>query len=298
MSDKELQTVTIRRRTLFKMAKDITEYIRDITPSDELIQKLRDRGTDIFTFLERKWCHTIPNPPESWAKTQDNIALFHVTTYKEWLETVGKKTRNMIRKAEKSGIRTDIVVPSDKLGQGIWRIFNETPIRQERGFPHYGTSLETVKKGLFSQSNCTYIGAYFQDELAGFINLIHGDNIAIISQILSLQKHWDKAVNNSLVAKAIEVCANKHIEWIMYGRIGNHPSLDIFKENNGFSRFPLTRYYMPLTRKGKIALSLGLHRELKDALPQSIKYRLIPIYNWISRTKMRIRLLKPSKTVS
>lgn len=173
MSNKELQTVTIRQRIFFKMAKDITEYIRDITPSDELIQKLRDRGADIFTFLERKWCRTMPNSAKSWAKTQDNIALFHVTTYEEWLRIVGKKTRNMIRKAEKSGIRTYIVVPSDMLAQGIWKIFNETPIRQERGFPHYGTSLETVKKGVFSQSNCTYIGAYLQDELAGVIHLIH-----------------------------------------------------------------------------------------------------------------------------
>jgi len=133
--------------------------------------------------------------------------------------------------------------------------------------------------------NATYIGAYLQDELVGFVQLVHGDKITIISQILSLQKHWDKAVNNSLVAKAIELCANEHIEWIMYGRMGNHPSLDNFKENNGFSRFPLTRYHIPLTRKGKFALALGLHKELKDTLPQSIKYRLIPIYNWISRTR-------------
>jgi hypothetical protein len=34
-------------------------------------------------------------------------------------------------------------------------------------------------------------------------------NITIIPQILSLQKHWDKAVNNALVAKAIQVCASK-----------------------------------------------------------------------------------------
>ena len=94
MSNKELQTVTIRQRIFFKMAKDITEYIRDITPSDELIQKLRDRGADIFNLLERKWCHTIPNPAKSWAKTQDNIALFHVTTYEEWLRIVGKKTQH------------------------------------------------------------------------------------------------------------------------------------------------------------------------------------------------------------
>ena len=38
----------------------------------------------------------------------------------------------------------------------------------------------------------------------------------------------------------------------MYGRIGNHPSLDSFKDNNGFVKYPITRYYIPLTGKGRI----------------------------------------------
>jgi hypothetical protein len=134
-----------------------------------------------------------------------------------------------------------------------------------------------------------FIGAYLEDELVGFIQLVHGENIAIISQILSLQKHWDKAVNNALLAKAIEVCASQQEKWLLYGRIGNHPSLDRFKQNHGFTKFPLTRYYVPLTRKGKIATKTGLHKEFKDALPQSIKYALIPVYNWVSRAKTKMK---------
>jgi len=298
MSDKPTETVTIQRRAFFKMARDAHEYIEDITPSDGLIQELINRRADIFTFLERKWCRTIPNPPELWAKTEDNVALLHVTTYKEWLRIIGKKTRNMIHKADKSGIRTEIAVPGDRLAEGIWKIFNETPIRQERGFPHYGTTLETVKKGLLSQSDYTYVGAYYQDELVGFIHLIHGNNVSIISQILSLQKHWNKAVNNALVAKAVEVCASKGMNWIMYGRMGNHPTLDTFKQNNGFIQFQLTRYYIPLTGKGRIAVKLGLHRELKDALPHAMKYLLFPFYDWISRTRMKLRLKLKTGTIN
>ena len=148
---------------------------------------------------------------------------------------------------------------------------------------------------LHSAQNCIYIGAYFHDELTGFIQLVHGDNITIKSRILSLQKHWDKAVNNALVAKAIQVRASKGVKWMMYGRMGNHPMLDNFKQNNGCVKFELTRYYVPLTRKGKIATRLGVHREMKDALPQSIKYRLIPVYNWLSRTRVRIKLRSKQK---
>jgi hypothetical protein len=288
--DKELETLVIRKKGFVRISSDSGEYMKDIVPTNSFIEKLGDRGLDIFTFIERTWCHTIPDPANSWVKTEDNIALLRITTFDEWWENIGKKTRNIVRKAEKSGLKTEVVEPSKELAGGIWKIYNETPIRQERAFPHYGVSVQTVTQSVSSAQNCTFIGAFFQDELAGFIQLVHGDKITIMSQILSLQKHSDKAVNNALIAKAVEVCVAKQFEWLMYGRIGNHPSLDKFKQNNGFSRFPITRYYVPITKKGRIAVKMGLHREIKDALPQPVKYPLIPLYNWISRNKMRIKL--------
>jgi len=287
--DKEAETLVVRKKYFFRIAADAREYDLDLRPTDAFIEKLRERGVDLFTFIERKWCCPVVNPPESWVKAGDNIALLQIATYDEWLRLVGKKTRNMIRKAEKSGIRTEDVKPREELAEGIWKIYNETPIRQERGFPHYGASLRAVTEMVFSPQNCTYVGAYLQDQFVGFIQLVHGNQTARIAQILSLQEHWDKAINNALVAKTVEVCAERGIKWIVYGRMGNHPSLDNFKINNGCVRFDLTRYYIPLTRKGRIATKLGLHREIKDVLPQVVKYRLIPIYNWTSRTMMRIK---------
>jgi len=196
----------------------------------------------------------------------------------------------MVRKAEKDNIKVSIVPQTDKLAEGIWKIYNETPIRQGRAFPHYGETRETVAANMNAEKNSTYIGAYIDEELAGFIQILHGDNIAILSNILAMQIHWDKSVNNALIAKAVEVCAEKGEHWLMYGRIGNHPSLDRFKENNGFAKFPITRYYIPLTSKGKLATKIGLHQELKDSLPGKIKYPLLPAVNWVSRTKTKIKL--------
>ncbi len=294
--DKEMETLVTRKKTFFTMANDAEEYMKGVTPTEKFIKRLKERNVDIFTFIERKWCCPIIDPPRSWVKASDNIALLEVTNYDGWLKSIGKKTRNMIRKATKSGIRATIVEPSEKLAEGVWRIYNETPIRQERGFPHYGASLETVKMSVLSPQNSTYIGAYFEEELAGFIHLVHGNQVTIISQILSLQKYLDKAVNNALVAKAVEICASMQIQWLMYGRMGNHPSLDSFKTSNGCIKFKLNRFYLPLTRKGRIAIKLGLHREIKDTLPLPVKYRLMPIYNWLSRTKAKtgIRSNRPT----
>jgi hypothetical protein len=288
--DKESLTVQVRKKAFFKIAHDVYNYEKNILPSDEFLETLSLRGVDIFTFLERKWCFQIPNPSSSWVKAEDNVSLLEAKDYSTWWNSIGKKTRNMVRRTEKSGVKVAVVQPSEKLAEGIWKIYNETPIRQQRAFPHYGESLRDVSKKINGVQNSTFIGAFLQEDLIGFIHLLYGDNIAIISQLLSMQKHKDKAVNNALIAKAVEVCTSSGTRWLMYGRMGNHPSLDKFKESNGFSKFLITRYYAPLTARGKVAIRLGLHRDFKDALPPSLKYSLIPVFNWISRNRMRLKL--------
>ncbi|MGD6852328.1 MAG: hypothetical protein ACQCN6_09745 [Candidatus Bathyarchaeia archaeon] len=288
--DGDIETLSIRKTVGVKIARDYREYYKNILPTDDFLSKLKLRDIDIFTFIERKWCCPIPNPPAAWVKTEDNIGLLEIKDYETWWGAIGKKTRNMVRKAEKDGVKVSVAPQSDQLAEGIWKIYNETPIRQGRAFPHYGESHEIVAANLYAEKNSTFISAYIDEELAGFIQLLHGDNIAVLSNILSMQKYWDKSVNNALLAKAVEVCVAKDERWLMYGRIGNHPSLDKFKENNGFTKYPITRFYVPLTSEGKYAIKLGLHRELKDALPDSIKYPLLPAVNWVSRTKAKAKL--------
>ena len=161
------------------------------------------------------------------------LALLEIKDYETWWTNVGKKTRNMVRRAEKDGVKVTVVEPNEKFAEGVWKIYNETPIRQERALPHYGEPLEAVIRNVLTAQKSTFIGASLQEELVGFTQLLYGDNIAIINQILSMQRHWDKALNNTL-AKAVEVCASNGNGWLMYGRVGNHPSLDKFKESNGF----------------------------------------------------------------
>jgi len=148
----------------------------------------------------------------------------------------------------------------DAFVNGIVGINNETPIRQGRAFWHFQKSFEDVKR-----ENSTYpgrnafLGAYYENQLIGFIRIIYADAMASIVQLLSMMKHYDKRPANALIAKAVEICEQGGISYLMYcNYIYNDPksSLTEFKRRNGFEQVLLPRYYIPLTLKGKIALRL------------------------------------------
>jgi hypothetical protein len=262
--DSDLQSVKIERKLLFTTARDRREYIRSVTLTSSLISKLIAQRVDLFTFVERNWCSTIQFPPKSWAKAEQSAALLYVHSYDEWFKAIGRKSRNMIRKAEKSGVRVSIAEPNKKFAEGIWKIYNSTPIKQNRRNWYFGTTLQQVEKELSSLGISSFIGAYFQDELIGFISLIYGDNVVLIDRLASLKEHWDKAVNNALIAKSIEICAANSTNWVVYGAWKDwreHESLIKFALHNGFRRFKLTRYYVPLTRKGQIATKMLIRKE-------------------------------------
>jgi hypothetical protein len=169
----------------------------------------------------------------------------------------------------------------DSFVQGIVSIFNETPVRQGKAFWHYHKDVDTVRRenGTYPENNL-FLGAYYDDELIGFIRLICVDNIAHVVQQLSKIKHFDKRPANALMAKAVEVCAQKGMSHLVYcSYVYNDPksSLTEFKRRNGFEQVLLPRYYIPLTLQGTIALKLGLHRGLVARIPKPVLRQLLKI---------------------
>ena len=274
--DSDLQFVKIERKLFFTTARDRREYERSVTLTSSLINKLIAQRVDLFTFVERSWCSTIQFPPKSWVKDEESAALLYIHSYDEWFKAISRKSRNMIRKAEKSGVQVSVAEPNKKLAEGIWKIYNSTHIKQNRRNWYFGITLQQVEKELSSSRICSFVGAYFQDELIGFISLIYGNNIVLIDHLASLKEHWDKAVNNALIAKAIEICAANSTKWVVYAAWKSwreHESLMDFALHNGFRRFKLTRYYVPLTRKGQIAIKMLIRNE-ENHIVESPSYSL------------------------
>jgi hypothetical protein len=234
---------------------------------------------DLFTFAQR-----LPEsePKFSYPLEWDNLAVLPVTTFENWwTQQIGFKARNKAKQAEKKGVVMREVPFDDKLVAGIWEIYNESPIRQRRRFPHYGKDLKTVRReeATFLDSSI-FIGAFFEDKLIGFVKLVPDETCtqAGLMNIVSLIKHWDKAPQNALIAYAVRACANRGIRHLVYSNFDygkkRQDSLRDFKERSGFQRVDTPRYYVPLTAIGRAAFRLGLHHRLGERIPEPVAARL------------------------
>ncbi|RLG61341.1 hypothetical protein DRN86_00150 [Candidatus Geothermarchaeota archaeon] len=279
------------RYRLFKEARLSNEMLFSALPDENLLSVLVDSNIDIYSFPIRTFLgESLDSISLSDAALwMDNVALLKLNKFDDWWRKIGKKTRNMVRKAEKRGVIVKTLTEcSDSVAESLWRIYNETPIRQGRWFKGYGTPKSVFKNWKIPDPKVgELLGAFWNGEMIGFLTLLYGDRVALISQILSMVKHLDKAPNNALIAKAVERCCNRGIRFLIYARMGNHPTLDRFKESNGFVRYPIPRLYVPLSKKGNIAIKLKLHLEPQDLVPEAIKGKLIPLYNLLSR-KLRL----------
>jgi hypothetical protein len=267
------QRVMVEGKAL-RIASFEQEWYEDVEDPQTLINELRktEARPDILTFWQR-----LPDtePKYSYSMETEAIAALPIKSYSYWWDKqIDCKTRNMVRKSQKKGVTVRMVSFDDELIHGMTSIFNETPIRQGRRFLHYGKDFETVKREfsrfLFREE---IFGAYVGEELVGFIMLADAGRYAYLGQIISKIARRDLAPNNALLAKAVERCAEKGIPYLAYA-LWLEDGLGGFKRSNGFERFDLPRYFVPLTPKGKLALKFGFHRGWKGAVPKHLRQPL------------------------
>lgn len=271
------QSITIEGKVL-RVARphacEQQEWFEDVENPQVLIDALQKskHRPDIFTFWQR-----LPDtePRYPYQMESQSIAALPIKSYSFWWEKqIDRKVRNKVRKAEKKGISVRMASFDDTFVRGMTSIFNETPIRQGRRFLHYGKDFETVKREfsrfLFREE---IFGAYMGEELVGFIMVGDAGKYACLGQIISKIAYRDLAPTNALLAKVIERTAEKGYPYLVYA-YWLDDSLGDFKRSNGFQKFDLPRYFVPLTPKGKLALKLGLHRGWKEVVPTEIKKAL------------------------
>jgi len=250
-------------------------WIEEVDDPEAVVAELKRRkaGADLFTFWQR---YPDTEPRFSYRLEWDNWAVLSITTYDDWFERkIHRKARGAIRKAAKLGVEVRIVPLTDEFIAGVTRIFNDTPYRQGKKFGHFGKAFEDVRAELSREAARTdFIGAYFKDELIGFIQQVYAKECAHPFGGLSLIAHRDKAANNAMLAKAVEAGVARGAKYLVYGMFdygtGGGVGLREFKVHHGFQRALVPRYYVPLTLRGRMGLALRLHRGLRGLIPRRI----------------------------
>jgi hypothetical protein len=292
----ELAEIRISGRTLYVPSAEIcgrtvvvtgkrlrTAQIKDeevvegtsVEDPESFIAKLRESElkADVFTFTQK--------PPEIIPKYDyhfewDNWAALPTTCFKDWWENrLPQESRKNVRRAAKRGVVVRVVPFDDDLVKGIHKIYNETPVRQGKRFWHFRKDLDTVRRELATYPDRSeFIGAYWNEELIGFLKMVYVDRVATLFHIISMNEHYDKRPMNALIAKAVEFCEQKRISHFIYGQFiyGNkhQSSLLEFKRRNGFEQIDFPRYYIPLTAKGEIFVRLKLYKGIGGLIPEPV----------------------------
>lgn len=261
-----------------RLDADMYQFLKE---PGTMIDALRASGQriDLFTFTQT----IVDNTPKyKYPMEWENLAVLPISTFENWWEkTIGFKARNKAKQAEKKGVVLREVPFGGDLVNGIWQIYNETPVRQGRRYPHFGKDLETVyRESATYLEYSTFVGAYLGDELIGFIKMVADEDgvQAGLMNIISKISHRDKAPTNALMMQAVRSAASRGIRNIVYSHYAygkrERDNLTDFKERNGFGRVNLPRYYVPLTPLGRVALKLGLHHRFVDRLPHDMGEKL------------------------
>ena len=274
----------INRRGLIRLCSLRDEYYEFIEDPVALLHDLKaklHRKADLFTFTQPV---SDPDPRFSYHLEFDSAAVLFLSTFDHWWKKqINDKTRNMVRKAQKTGVEIRAVEFGDDLIRGIHTIYNEVPVRQGRRFSHYGKDLELLRRehGTFLNQS-EFCGAYYDGALIGFIKLVHGRGVSNLMNIVSMISHRNKAPNNALIAKAVEICASRTVGRLQYGT-GNSGSIGEFKKHHAFQEVRVPRYFVPLNCRGSAALQFGLHRDLNACLPDGWRdYLLMLRAKWFA----------------
>ncbi len=247
--------------------EDPVSYIDGLKP-----RKLHRAMADIFTFAQK-----LPEtrPRYSYYTEWDSVAAIRLTSFTDWWEHLPQETRKNARRAARQGVVVRIQRLDDVLIGGIVELNNDSQVRQNQPFFHYGKTFDEVRKDYSSfGERSDFICAYLGTELIGVIKIVYCGKIAAIMQLLTKRSQDATRPANALMAKAVERSEQRGMSYVTYCNYsyGNKrkSSLSEFKHRNGFEEIFVPRFYVPLTVKGKICLRLKLHRDFLGILPENV----------------------------
>ena len=264
----------IRKRGRFPRIGNIDgEFFTFPSNPLSLLERVQHYPIDVFTFLQHP---SVTRAAYGYPCEPETLAVVQLSTFDHWWRKQAQySVRKQVNKAERAGVKLQVEPLTEELLMAVHEIYNEVPVRQGRRFPYYGISMGRVREmtSTFPQRSI-FLTARLDQRIIGFIKLVTQGDYSTILHILSLIAHRDKSPTNALLAFAVRTCCDLHMSLLSYGRFNygkkGHDGLQEFKITHGFECLAISRYYVPLTLRGRLALRLGLHHPLRERIPGNI----------------------------
>jgi hypothetical protein len=277
------RTVVLTGRLLRIATVQSAEYVEggSVLDPQEVRRQFAGIGcvADIFIFTQNVGDE---QPRYPYYHEWDNAAAVSSADYDQWWKGLSEHSRRNVRLASKRGVTVEVANLDDRFVKGIKGLYDETPVRNARVFWHYGKDLETIRKENSSfLDRSEFLGAFYAEQLIGFMKFVYVGNCAHVMQFLLSQSHLDRKAGNALIAKAMEICHRKGVSHLIYRKFTygakKADSLAEFKRRNGFVEVRFPQYFVPLTTRGRIAVALRLHRGVRGMLPAAALQALLDL---------------------
>lgn len=161
----------------------------------------------------------------------------------EYLDGIGDKSRNMIRKAQRLGYVHRQVDPAQFLDD-VFEIRTSDPMRQGRPLPEYfkirpARVLEPAFENNCSLHRDEFYGVFLEDKLVAYATIFFYGELGQVNHILGHKEHLSHGIMNLLVSELVNnVIKNKPwVRAINYLYPGSAKALDgigAFKKSIGF----------------------------------------------------------------
>lgn len=164
------------------------------------------------------------------------LALLPIpATPEAYLDAVGPKTRNVIRKAGRTGYEFREFDWNDHLEE-IYEVNTSSEIR--RGRPMEGWYAEPVEPREMSEHR-RYYGAFKGGRLYGYLHVAVCGDFAFVRHFIGHAEHLTNGIMNGLILTSVERYAgDSPVKWLKYGPfVDDTDSLNVFKRHAGFGPY-------------------------------------------------------------
>jgi hypothetical protein len=164
------------------------------------------------------------------------LALLRLpSVHDAYLDGVGPKTRNVIRKAAKSGYVCREFIWNEHLDE-IYEVNTSTDTRQ--GEPMHGWYREPVEPREESPRK-KYYGAFRENRLRGYLHLVLSGDFGFVRHFMGHAEHLAGGVMNGLISWTVEQHAgDPTIAWLKYGAFATEAEgMSAFKRHAGFAPY-------------------------------------------------------------